>query len=261
MLLAFSVITLHEISHAVVAEAYGLRVLRIELWPFGGMAQIDGLEGQDPDIEAMVTVVGPLQNFFLAALATMAQSWIPVDPAMVREFITLNLGIGALNLLPAAPLDGGHLAEIYLSRKMGRVAAEATVRRWGLWLSRSVIALGLLQIGFGRPALVWVVFGGFLYWGARRHGSKAMYWIVRDLTLRPTRFLRRPIWPLEDFAVRDTATLGQVLRMMRPLKYHRVAVLDANLHRLGILYEEDLLGALNEKGADIPVGRLINRVD
>ena len=49
-ILAFLAISLHELTHAVVAEGYGLDVERLELWPFGGVARVHGLGSQRTEI-------------------------------------------------------------------------------------------------------------------------------------------------------------------------------------------------------------------
>jgi stage IV sporulation protein FB len=257
MIIAFLVVLMHELAHALVAESYGMRVERIEIWPFGGVARIDGLGSQDPDVEMMVAMAGPIQNFLLAAVAWAIIGRAPMPNALVHEFISVNLGLGALNLLPVAPLDGGRLAAVFLSRRIGHHQAERVVRESGLWLARGTMALALILAAFGHISLELAVFAVFLYWGAKGRGPHSGYWMVRDLAIRPLRFKRRPIWALDDLAVRDTTLLGQVIEVMRPMRYHRIAVLDENLERIGILYEEELIRALQQRGPSVTVGQIL----
>lgn len=256
-LMAFLAVTLHELAHAAVAEWFGLRVDRVEIWPFGGIAEISGLEGQDPYLEAMIALVGPLQNFAVAALATVLGPALAISSPWVDAFVNANLLIGLINLVPATPLDGGHMLRVFLAPHVGYRKAEAVAREAGLWLGRALLAGSLVAIGVGRPALNLFLFAGFLYWGAWRRSRQATYWILRDLALRRAAFARRPVWRLDDFAVRDTAPLGQVLAVMRPLRYHRVAVVDEELRRLGTLWEEELLEGLARHGPEVPIGRLL----
>ena len=258
MLVAFAVVLMHELSHALVAESYGLRVERIEIWPFGGIAKIDGLGSQDPEVEMMVAVAGPLQNFLLAALAWSLQGRVSIPGGPVHEFIALNLGLGVLNLLPVTPLDGGRLADVYLSRRIGHARAEHMVRSGGLWLSRGLMAVSMLLLAFGRLPIALAIFSAFLYWGARGRQPLSTYWTLRDLAIRSARFQRRPIWALDDLAVRTTTPVSQVLEVMRPLHYHRIAVLDAELKRVGVLYEEDLVAGLHREGPSVTVGKLLS---
>lgn len=257
MAVAFLVVTLHEVTHAIVAEGYGLTVERMEIWPFGGMAEISGLSSQEPYVEAMVAVAGPMQNFMLAALTYLVGPYLPLDPGWADQFMAANLGLGVLNLLPVAPLDGGRLARLYWSRSIGYRAAEQRVRKAGMWLAWTLMAFTAASLVTGRPLLSVGVFAVFLLWGASRSGKQAFYWIIRDLHLRGRAFEHRPVWGVDDFAVRADAALGQVLAVMRPMRYHRVVVLDEELHRLGTLYEEDLLRALDGQGPTVPIGQLL----
>ncbi len=257
-ILAFLAISLHELTHAVVAEGYGLDVERLELWPFGGVARVHGLGSQDPEVEVIVAVAGPVQNFLLAAILWALQGAWGLDAPLVHAFIAINLGLGALNLLPAEPLDGGRLARVYLARRLGRRRAEDLVRRAGRWLAGGMVALCLIGLAFGRIWLEPAMLAGFLYWASHRRERQSGYWMIRDLAIRPLRFLRRPIWPLDDLAVRETTPIGQVMAVMRPMHYHRVSVLDGEFRRLGMLYEDDLVSAFGRLGPEVPVGDLLS---
>lgn len=258
MTVAFVVVSIHELSHALVAESYGLSVDRIEIWPFGGIARISGLASQDPDVEMMVALAGPLQNFLLAAVAWAVSSGSLMIPGpWLREFITLNLGLGALNLLPIAPLDGGRVASVYLSRRVGRVRAQRMVRDAGLWAARGLVGWVMAMLAFGHLSFDLAIFAVFLYWGAGSRTDQGPYWLIRDLAIRPLRFRIRPVWHLDDLAVRDTTAIGKVLEVMRPMRYHRVLVLDGDLHHLGLLYEEDLISAMERYGPLLSVGELL----
>lgn len=258
MVIAFLAVTLHELTHAVVADSYGLVVERIEIWPFGGIARIHGLDSQDPYTETMVAVSGPLQNFLLAAAAWAFSRILPFNPSFVSLFIETNLVIGGVNLLPVMPLDGGHLAKVHLARTIGYHKAEQRVREGGLWLARMLFALTLVMFVAGRLELGLGIFAGFLYWGALKAPHQAPYLIIRDLGQRLLGFKKRPIWSVEDFAVRGDTHIGEVIRIMRPLKYHRVVVLDGSMQRLGILYEDALLQGLEKYGPSGAIAELLS---
>lgn len=257
MLIAFFVVTLHELTHALVAELYGLDIDRIEIWPFGGMAKISGLDAQDPYVETMVAVSGPLMNFFWAALAWGLKSVLPLDPAAVLLFIDANLAIGALNLLPVTPLDGGRLARAYLARQVGYKEAERRVREGGLWLARLLFAVTLAFLVGGRMNIQLGIFAAFLYWAALKSPHNASYLAVRDLAARLLGFQQKPLWVVDDFAARWDTPVVEVMRVMRPLRYHRVVVLDGDMRRVGVLYEEALLRGLQDRGPECPLGELL----
>jgi stage IV sporulation protein FB len=215
------------------------------------------LDAQDPYVETMVAVLGPLVNFFWATAVWAFIKVLPLDAHAANLFIAANLLIGALNLLPVAPLDGGRLAKVYLARSLGYQEAERRVREGGLWLARVLFAITLVGAVSGHVSLGLGIFAAFLYWGAWQSGHYAPYLIVRDLAERLTGFRTRPVWPVEDFAARANVSVSDVIQIMRPLKYHRVVVLNDHMVRLGVLYEEALWRALKEHGPDCQLGEAL----
>jgi Zn-dependent protease/CBS domain-containing protein len=160
-LLLFGSVLVHELSHSLVARARGLRVRDITLFIFGGVSNISG-EARTARDEFLIAIVGPLTSFGLAALFwAIAQSQgttagIGVLLGSARGFRTLspngavlsylavvNLVLGAFNLIPAFPLDGGRVFRSIVwgtTHRYGRATAIATVVGQGF---------GYLLIGFG----------------------------------------------------------------------------------------------------------------
>src|SRR3954454_6189477 len=76
-LLFYFSIVLHELGHALVARWQGIQVERIDLWFFGGLAQLKR-EPRSPGAEFAVAAAGPLVTLIVAvgcaAAATLVDS-------------------------------------------------------------------------------------------------------------------------------------------------------------------------------------------
>ena len=110
VLLYLSVL-LHEISHALMAQRYGLGVRSISLHFLGGATEIDS-ETRTPGQEFKVAVVGPLTSLAVgvAALALCSRSRPTACSGSPSELLAgANLIVGVLNLVPGLPLDGGRV--------------------------------------------------------------------------------------------------------------------------------------------------------
>ncbi len=166
----------HELGHAVVARRLGVQVIDVVLWPLGGMARMAEVP-EDAGIEARIAIAGPLVNLALASLALAGLGALGVDdlealgqlaawqsPASaLQAFLVMNLLLGAGNLLPAFPMDGGRLlrAGLVASGRSWLAATELAVRV-GRWLAVGMIVLGVMH------GLVLVLVGLFvLAMGAR----------------------------------------------------------------------------------------------
>jgi Zn-dependent protease len=109
--LLFGSVLFHELAHSVVALHYKIPVHSITLFIFGGIARI-GREPSKPIQEFNVAVAGPLASFFLAGAFGTMMLLFP-SGQVVRTLATYlagtNLLLGAFNLAPGFPLDGGRI--------------------------------------------------------------------------------------------------------------------------------------------------------
>lgn len=163
----------HELAHAFVARRQGLSVRGIVLWLFGGVAQIDG-DSPDAGSEFRMAAVGPLTSFLVAGVAGAAAwglSWLGVVPLAVAALAWLagiNILLGAFNLLPAFPLDGGRVLRSILWRRSGdKDRATLGAARTGRVLGLAVVAFGLFElVALGNFNGLWLALVGWFISGA-----------------------------------------------------------------------------------------------
>ena len=115
--LFFAALFAHELSHAMVARARGLPVHKITLFLLGGMAQLEQ-EPADAATEFWMALAGPLSSAAIGVvLLALARSlgWIAWTPARTPGIAILvwlgyiNLALGAFNMIPGFPMDGGRV--------------------------------------------------------------------------------------------------------------------------------------------------------
>lgn len=183
LLVVFSLVLMHELSHALVARAHGIRVEGITLLPIGGMAKL-GMMPEDPWIETKVAAAGPSLNFALAGLlllfarATGLPMFAAGDSAeptvyhatFLGMLFLANLGLGIFNLIPAFPMDGGRLLRAQLARRWGYLSATRTAARIGRWIAAAMAIYTL--VSFVRPelptTLLLPVIALFIYFAGKR---------------------------------------------------------------------------------------------
>jgi len=146
----FVSILAHELAHAAMARRYGLPVQRIDIHMLGGIVQywhFPHTRRQD----LVITAAGPGSNLLiglvaLAFLVTMPHAaetilgrqdvpGLPTDAfleQLLRATAYLNLGLFAVNMIPAFPLDGGKLAHLLIEERWGPRVATLVVGALGL---------------------------------------------------------------------------------------------------------------------------------
>ncbi len=167
--LLFASLLAHEVSHAVVAKRNGIGVRRITLWLFGGVSELES-DALTPGADFRIAVVGPLTSIVLAgsygavALLLRHRGGDGVVASAVGWLAWMNLLLGAFNLVPAAPLDGGRVLRAILWRRSGdRVRAAASAARAGEVFGYILVALGILEfLSVGLIGLWFVFLGWFL---------------------------------------------------------------------------------------------------
>jgi Zn-dependent protease len=135
--LAFAVILylsvlVHEASHAFVARSYGFPVTSITLHFLGGMTAVEG-EARKPRQEFFIAVVGPLTSIAVGALALVIRPVVPDGLLLlaVEGLAWANLLVGALNLIPGLPLDGGRVLKSLVWQVTGNAHRGTIVAGWG----------------------------------------------------------------------------------------------------------------------------------
>lgn len=141
VLLAFGSVVLHELGHALVARHLGVRVAGIELHFFGGAARMVDVPNRAGD-EIAIAAAGPAVSFALGGISFLLAGIGGALGGFFHLLAWINIVIGAFNLIPALPMDGGRILRALLARRMSYLAAtEISVR-----IAR-LVAVGFLIYG------------------------------------------------------------------------------------------------------------------
>ncbi|MBP2414626.1 Zn-dependent protease [Arthrobacter stackebrandtii] len=179
LLLLFSVL-IHELAHAVAAKMYGWPTHKIVLNLWGGHTEFD-FSTATPGKALVVAFAGPVANFVLAGLGWLVKLALP-EPAslgvliaflLTNIFIWANLLIGAFNILPGLPLDGGRLVESIVWKSTGSQERGTIAAGWAGRIIVVLFAVGVLAVPYltgGEPDLtttfIMILLAGFLWMGA-----------------------------------------------------------------------------------------------
>lgn len=114
MAIAFFIVLVHECGHGFAAYKLGWHISRIQLLPFGGVAEVEHAGDRPMREEWIVVLAGPLQHLWLP-LVSFALSFTPFWSAEnQRLFLNYNAMIFFFNLFPIWPLDGGKMLQLIL---------------------------------------------------------------------------------------------------------------------------------------------------
>ena len=211
--IVFGSVVLHELAHALVAMREGLQAKAIILLPIGGITLLDDSkipqDGNSWKRDIRIAVAGPAINLlFGVGCAAYVLSWHPeaalwTKPLihsnhLLRSLVWTNLYLGAFNMLPAYPMDGGRILRALFARQSDMVQATRRAVSIAHVLATLMVVVGmLLMFQGGHPDSSWLIMlGFFLLIGAQFEERSAIFQSVLETV------------HLEDVMLTDFATLS-----------------------------------------------------
>lgn len=176
VLAVFAMVVLHELGHALAARRYGIGTRDITLLPIGGIARLERFPDR-PRQELVVALAGPAVNGVLALFALAVRAglgWaLPAGIARAScleaagQLAWINAFLGAFNLLPAFPMDGGRVLRALLAFWMDGLHATQIAASVGQTMALLFGLVGLL----GNPLFLLVAV--FVWVGASAEATLA----------------------------------------------------------------------------------------
>ncbi len=181
-IILFSSVLFHELFHTYFALKKGIPVPSITLFLFGGVTQI-AEEPQDPGFEFKMAFAGPASSFLLSFIFGLA--WLlalqldlpPIITAPLNYGWLINALLGAFNLIPAFPMDGGRILRAAIWKlKKDLIVATRIASNAGGAIAYLFIFFGLFLILFDGLILgFWfILIGWFIKSGAEASLNQAI---------------------------------------------------------------------------------------
>jgi Zn-dependent protease/CBS domain-containing protein len=184
--LFFGSVLVHELAHALVSQARGIRVQDITLFLFGGATRAR-VESRGPGDEFLIAVVGPLTSGLLGGLfgivAGLGRGGLLSRPlaGTFGYLAWVNLVLAAFNLVPGFPLDGGRLLRSAIWKATGSLRRATRVASLaGQTVGWLLVAAGVVSLLAGDLAGgIWFAFIGWFLVQAARSSYQELQ--LRDL--------------------------------------------------------------------------------
>jgi Zn-dependent protease/CBS domain-containing protein len=260
-LLLFGCVLVHELAHALVAQASGLTVRNITLFIFGGVAHVEE-DMKRPGVEFRVAIAGPLASFLLAGVAFLlvlplrgsgASAEAALDYLAVANFL-----LGAFNLLPGFPLDGGRVLRSIIWKATGNFKKSTRIASSvGQAFAYVFILLGIIGFFTGNFFNgLWVVFIGWFLLSAAQTAStqvelqSALQGVSVGQVMDP-----RP------FAVPANISVQKLVdRYFLPLGLHSAPVTQGE-YLAGLITLSDIARVARERWSYTPVGHVMRLLE
>jgi CBS domain-containing protein/Zn-dependent protease len=244
-------VVVREIARLLAAAWLGLKLRAILFLPIGGLFAYANPESQENSNRGVgqfvMAFTGPLANFVTALALAITflgaggdvrlfdHPWITAA-YLLRSMVWFQVGLGALHLLPAYPLDAGRLLRGSFARKHGLVPAGRAANGLGQLLALAVMIAGMLLHSY------WLIIAGFFIMIAAQVEDQGVFF----QTVVDTVHMREVM--LTDFATLSPSdTLADALsRCVHSLQEDFPVVRGPEL--VGIVSRQRIVDALRNDG-------------
>jgi len=263
VVLLYASVLVHELSHSLVARAFGLPVRRILLYPLGGFSEIER-EPPTPGREFVVSAAGPLISLALAGggygLDRLTHpSGVP--SVLLSQLVVANLLVGIFNLLPGLPLDGGRMLRAGVWKLTGRPGSATVAAAWagrGLAVAVLLIPLGL----YARTGNQVQVFGAV--WFAL---IAAFMWTGASQALRASRVrerlpgLQARVLARRALPIPANLPLAEAIRRADAAHARALVIVDHDDRPIAIVSESAVMATPPQRRPWIDAGSLARTID
>lgn len=255
----FGSVIVHELGHAVMALRNGVGVRSIVLLPIGGITIMDDESQRNPNPrrDMRIALAGPFVNLAIGVfIGTGILLFFPqVDlfsrplvhsSGLLRALVWGNLFLGAFNLLPAYPMDGGRVLRAWFSERMDYYRATRRAVTVGQIFAMAFILAGAIYS-------TWLMLIGlFLFFGAQLEDRSAVFNSVLERV------------HMEDVMLTDFATLSPADTLEHALQKAVHSLQDdfpvvSGGDMIGVVSRQSITEAIRSSG-DGYVQSVMNRV-
>lgn len=111
-----SLLLIHELGHYTVAKLLKFKVLKIVIYPFGGITKINDLINKDINEEILVATSGVIFQFIFYLIIVYLNHINIIRDYTLNIYTLYNNQIIFFNLMPIYPLDGAKIINLLLSK-------------------------------------------------------------------------------------------------------------------------------------------------
>ncbi|SMF60345.1 MULTISPECIES: M50 family metallopeptidase [Paenibacillus] len=253
LLALFTIVFVHEMGHVFAARMYDIKVLSVQMLPFGGVAVMEDAGNLTAGREIVIALAGPLQNLMLISASLLLHAIGIWDGPFLSYFIQSNLLIALFNLLPILPLDGGKISQALCSLVMPYYATLLWSYRISLLFSVLLVAYSFLPLwlGLGGMQLNLLLIGLFLLYSNLMDYRNIPYRFIRFLVNRDRSFSRHLLngTLAQPIVAEKTKPLDHILRLFKREKYHFIYVMNQQGNIVAVVPEQRVISSFLQGGS------------
>lgn len=254
----FTLVTIHELCHALVAKYFGVTVQEITLLPIGGIASMTKIP-EKPIQEFLISIAGPLSNiaiigifffplkYLLGAEVLLHYPSTETWPSTIAYLYWINLMLAGFNMIPAFPMDGGRMLRALLATRLSYQQATKIAVSFG-----HLFAIIFVCFAIVRRDIILALIAVFIYTAASGEGAQV------DIKETLKKFRVRDILPRDFVSLTSSTTLAKVLEVIFHSHQEDFPIIDGKT-LAGFITRQDIMQAMHQYGSAKQVGEIMRK--
>ncbi len=246
----FFCLALHEAAHITAAHALGISTEKLVVLPIGFTAVMRSFNSNRLGKKLAVIAAGSAFNIVIAAPVYLFHGFC--------MFVTVNLLIAFVNLLPVYPLDGGRMLQCLSAEVFGTIRSCKLTKRIGMFFSVAVVAAGAIYTSLFPYDLTIVIMGAYLLSRAKKESASQITEFYTEVAFGKGKLEENPVCRVKLYLVSPDTPLKSLLDLITPSGY--------NLYRVGTgqdyycLTEEEVAKKSLEFGVGSPLSECVTAI-
>ncbi|MBE7022188.1 MAG: hypothetical protein E7414_03095 [Ruminococcaceae bacterium] len=251
LLLAYAVVTIHELFHLFAALLVKERVGSLMLLPFGMTLRLSAGLIREPGKEIFIALSGPFANFLMLLVARALESLYGAENLALLAFRMLNWFTLSVNLLPCLPLDGGRVVKAMLVRRLGYLSAVSVMRRISRVVTLLLAGAGLVLLCITRLNVSLLMAAAFLAFRLTEEQRENEYILMREILYSKEKLRKKGAMRSRHISAIESVRARDIFKMLGYDSFYVVCIVDKDLKPLRMVTESQLVDAILEKGWQI----------
>ena len=252
LVIAYAITAVHELAHIILAKSCKVKVDGVEILPFGITMRLSKNYITNTYDEIKIALAGPLSNFLIAYFIYGFYN------GYYKEYIiTASLIMGAFNLLPALPLDGGRVMRALLVERFGHIRAATVAIYVTNIMAIFIIAAGLYAIYATGFNFSFLLIGGFLIANLTEEKKNANMIIMKDILFSRKKLADKGVSHSNVLVVEINEKAKKILKMLSYDRYYIISIADSRMNIVKTITETELIEAMAVYGMDTTMKKIV----
>ena len=228
-----TILLIHEFSHYFMAQSKGYLSQTITIMPYGLVMNEKNTYNKKDEI--LIYFAGPFVNLILATIFIAVWWYLPSTYYYTYDFVFANLVLGAYNLIPIYPLDGGRIL-LAMTPISKRKYVKNGMKIFAVLLSLFFVVFFVCSL-FSSPSIYYAVVAIFLM-------STIIDKNEYSFPMFSDKKLPREV---RTFIVKKDTDIHSLLKLIKGDYYYQFLIMDSDKKLLKKITQDELLDMCTKK--------------